>query len=186
MKSFFRSRSGLLKRDLGSEVAEAAVVLPVLFLLLFSIYWFGRGFNVYGTINHAAREGARAAAVPACANCSAPCVWQTSNLPCDVPVVNAVNNALSAANLDPTLAQPFVPSPTPASCGASPPGLCATSSSGTFTICRNVEINPNSAAPSVCGVVVSFKYPYQMALPFSSLGSQQILLRAEVEMQGEE
>jgi hypothetical protein len=186
MKSSFRPRSGLLTRDLGSEVAEAAVVLPVLFLLLFSIYWFGRGFNVYGTINHAAREGARAAAVPACANCATPCVWQTSNLPCDVPVVNAVNNALAAANLDPTLAQPFVPSPVPAACpGATPPGVCATSSSNTFTICRNVAMDQTNPTP-VCGVIVSFKYPYQLALPFSSLGNQPILLKAEVEMQGEE
>jgi hypothetical protein len=195
MKSLFRQRfrprSGLLRQDRGAEVAEAAVILPVLFLLLFSIYWFGRGFNVYGTINHAAREGARAAAVPACATCDVPCVWQTSNLPCDTPVVIAVNNALVAAHLDPTLAQPFVPSlapggQPPTSCGASPPGFCATSSSNTFTICRNVEINPNSAAPAVCGVIVSFKYPYQVALPFSSLGNQQILLNAEVEMQGEQ
>src|SRR5258708_15982058 len=152
MKSFFRPRAGLLKQDRGAEVAEAAVILPVLFLLLFSIYWFGRGFNIYGTINHAAREGARAAAVPACGNCTS-CTWLGSNLPCDVPVVTAVNNALVAAHLDPTLAVPFVPSQAPgglppASCGASPPGFCATSSSGTFTICRNVELNPNSAAPA--------------------------------------
>jgi TadE-like protein len=185
MKSLFRPRSGLLKRDRGSEVAEAAVVLPVLFLLLFSIYWFGRGFNIYGTINHAAREGARAAAVPACATCAS-CTWPGSNLPCDAPVVTAVNNALVAAHLDPTLAVPFVPSPAPTSCGASPPGSCAISSSGGFEICRNVELNPTSAAPAVCGVIVSFKYPYQLALPFSSLSNQQILLKAEVEMQGEQ
>jgi hypothetical protein len=192
MKSFFRPRSGLLKSDLlkpdllkkdrGSEVAEAAVVLPVLFLLLFSIYWFGRGFNVYGTINHAAREGARAAAVPACANCAT-----CSGPACDTPVVTAVNNALTAANLDPTLAQPFVPSPAPTACAVPlPAGTCTTSSSGTFTICRNMALAQTSNAPPVCGVIVSFKYPYQLALPFSSLGNQPILLKAEVEMQGEE
>jgi hypothetical protein len=174
-----------LRQDRGAEVAEAAVILPVLFLLLFSIYWFGRGFNVYGTINHAAREGARAAAAAACATCHVGCVWQTSNLPCDAPVVTAVNNALVAAHLDPTQAVPFVPSPALNSCGGSPAGICQQSSSGTFEICRNVEINPNSAAPAVCGVVISFRYPYQLAVPFSSLG-QQILLKAEVEMQEEQ
>src|ERR1017187_6109317 len=103
MKTFFsRARWSLLKRNRGSEVAEAAVVLPIMFLMLFSIYWFGRGFNIYGTINHAAREGARAAAVPACASCVPPCPWQAgSNLPCDTPVIAAVKNALAAANLDP-------------------------------------------------------------------------------------
>jgi hypothetical protein len=188
MKSLFRQRfrprSGLLRQDRGAEVAEAAVILPVLLLLLFSIYWFGRGFNVYGTINHAAREGARAAAVPACATCAS-CTWPGSNLPCDTPVVTAVNNALVAAHLDPTQAVPFVPSPALTSCGTPPPGSCQQSSSGTFEICRNVEINPNSSAPAVCGVVVSFQYPYQLAVPFSSLG-QQILLKAEVEMQEEQ
>src|ERR1017187_2455251 len=128
MKTFFsRARWSLIKRNRGSEVAEAAVVLPVLFLLLFSIYWFGRGFNIYGTINHAARERARTAAVPACASCSGSlCFWLTSNLPFDVPVITAVNNALSAANLDPPLAQPAAPSPAPPACpGVLPAGGCA-------------------------------------------------------------
>jgi hypothetical protein len=186
MKSPFRPRWGLFKQDRGSEVAEAAVVLPVLFLLLFSIYWFGRGFNTYGTINHAAREGARAAAVPACASCAVTCVWQSSNLPCDMVVVTAVNNALTAAHLDPTLAQPSPPSPLPTACpGVFPAGGCAQSSSKTFTVCRNMALNPTSTLPQACGVIISFKYPYQLAVPFSSLG-QQILLKAEVEMQEEQ
>ena len=178
-----RSRSG----ELGSEIAEAAVVLPVLFLVLFSIYWFGQAFTVYGAINHAAREGARTAAVPACASCAATCTWQGSNLPCDAPVVGAVNSALIAAHLNPELAQPFVPTPSPIPCpGAVPAGVCATSASGGFTICRNVALDQNSSAPQVCGVLVSFRYPYQMAFPFSSLHNQQILLKAEVEIQGEQ
>ena len=41
----------------GSEIAEAALVLPIFFMLMLGIYWFGRAFNVYATINHAAREG---------------------------------------------------------------------------------------------------------------------------------
>src|SRR6266567_4015279 len=185
--SFSRARLNRLSRDHGSEIAEAAVVLPVLFLLLFSIYWFGRAFSIYSTINHADRDGARTAAVPACASCSVGCTWQGSNLPCDTPVVDAVNDALIAAHLDPTQAQPFVPSPPPTACpGAVPAGACATSASGGFTICRNVALDQNSSAPQVCGVIVSFQYPYQLALPFSSLHNQQILLKAEVEMQGEE
>lgn len=187
MKASIEARSELVRRDRGSEIAEAAVVLPVLFLLLFSIYWFGQAFSIYGTINHAAREGARAAAVPACASCSVGCTWQGSNLPCDTPVISAVNNALIAAHLNPELVQPFVPSPAPVSCpGALPAGVCATSASGGFTICRNVALDQNSSAPQVCGIIVSFQYPYQLALPFSSLHNQQILLKAEVEMQGEE
>jgi len=188
MKWFFsRTQTDLLRRDRGSEIAEAAVVLPVLFLVMFSIYWFGQAFSVYGTINHAAREGARTAAVPACASCSVGCTWLGSNLPCDASVIGAVNSALIADHLNPELTQPFVPNPPPVPCpGAVPAGMCATSANGGFTICRNVALDQNSTAPQVCGVIVSFKYPYQLALPFSSLSNQQILLKAEVEMQGEQ
>jgi len=184
--SFSRARLNRLSRDRGSEIAEAAVVLPVLFLLLFSIYWFGRAFSIYSSINHAAREGARTAAVPGCANCDTGCTWQASNLPCDAPVASAVDNALTAAHLDPEQMQPFVPTPAPVPCpGAIPSGMCATASSGGFTICRNVALDQNSSAPQVCGVIISFRYPYQLALPFSSLSNQRVLLKAEVEMQGE-
>ena len=53
----------------GAEIAEAAVVLPLLFMMLFGIYWFGRAYNIYATITHAAEEGARAASAPSCALC---------------------------------------------------------------------------------------------------------------------
>lgn len=185
---WFRSRgwSNRKSRERGSEIAEAAVVLPALFLLLFSVYWFGRAFSTYGTINHAAREGARSAAVPGCANCDTSCTWLTSNLPCDTAVATAVDNALIAGHLNPELAQPYVPNPAPIPCpGAAPTGVCSTVAGGGFTICRNVSLDQNSSAPDVCGVIVSFKYPYQLALPFTSLNNQQILLKAEVEMQGE-
>ncbi len=39
------------------EIAEAAIVLPLMFTMLLGIYWFGRAYNVYSTITHAAREG---------------------------------------------------------------------------------------------------------------------------------
>src|SRR5258708_22425440 len=188
MKAFLRrTRAPFLSTSSGAEIAEAAVILPVLFLVLFSIYWFGRAFSIYGTINHAAREGARTAAVHACANCSAGCVWQGSALPCDALVVQAVNNALDAAHLDPTQAQPFPPNPTPSVCpGVVPEGTCATAAGGGFTICRNVLLDRNSAAPPVCGVIVSFRYPHQFVLPFTSLNNQRILLKAEAEMRGED
>ena len=53
----------------GSEIAEAALVLPIFFLIMLGIYWFGRAFNTYATINHAAREGARVGVAQTCATC---------------------------------------------------------------------------------------------------------------------
>ena len=46
----------------GAEIAEAAMVLPLVFMLLLGIVWFGRAFNIYSTITQAAQQGAIAAA----------------------------------------------------------------------------------------------------------------------------
>jgi Flp pilus assembly protein TadG len=47
----------------GQTMAEFAVVLPILVVLLFGIMQFGILFNNYVTLTDAARAGARAAAV---------------------------------------------------------------------------------------------------------------------------
>ena len=188
MKAFLRrTRAPFLSTSSGAEIAEAAVILPILFMLLLSIYWFGRAFLIYGAINHAAREGARTAAVPGCANCNAACTWPGSSLPCDAAIVQVVNSSLQAANLNPSQAQPSTQKPPPRPCpGVDPPGICATASGGQFTICRNMLLNRGNTSPPVCGVIVSFQYPYQFVLPFTSLNNQKIMLKAEVEMRGED
>ena len=35
----------------GAEIAEAAAVLPLMFLILLGIFWFGQAFSIYGTID---------------------------------------------------------------------------------------------------------------------------------------
>ena len=47
----------------GQTMAEFAVVLPILVVLLFGIMQFGIAFNNYVTLTDAARAGARKAAV---------------------------------------------------------------------------------------------------------------------------
>ena len=54
----------------GAEIAEAAAVLPLMFMMLLGIFWFGQAFSIYGAITRAAQEGARAGAVPICATCT--------------------------------------------------------------------------------------------------------------------
>src|ERR1700735_715666 len=56
----------------GSEIAEAAAVLPLMFMILLGIFWFGQAFNLYGAITRAAQEGARAGAAPYCTTCTSP------------------------------------------------------------------------------------------------------------------
>ena len=48
----------------GSAVVETAVVAPLLLLAMFGMVELGQAYNVKQTVNLAAREGARAAALP--------------------------------------------------------------------------------------------------------------------------
>ena len=54
---FLISGLGYIKRDSGQEIAEAALVVPILFLILLAIFWFGRAFNIASTIERAAKHG---------------------------------------------------------------------------------------------------------------------------------
>jgi Flp pilus assembly protein TadG len=57
-----KNRAGFRKEQ-GQSMVEAAVVLPVMCLVLFAIVQFGITFNNYLTLTDAARAGARRAAV---------------------------------------------------------------------------------------------------------------------------
>src|SRR5438445_8316588 len=77
----------------ATEIAEAAAVLPLMFMMLLGIFWFGQAFSIYGTITRAAQEGARAAAAPLCTTCPGLANPGTN-------AANAVQSVLSAAKLD--------------------------------------------------------------------------------------
>jgi TadE-like protein len=95
-----KSLSRLLGGTSGAEIAEAAVILPLLFMLLLGIMWFGRAFNIYATINHAAREGAQAAAAHSCASCG-------NVTPTAANIRSVIDPILSASHLDPGQVQNF-------------------------------------------------------------------------------
>jgi Flp pilus assembly protein TadG len=59
------------RKDRGAAAVEFALVLPVLMLIIFGIVDFGRMLNGKITINEAAREGARAAALVGAAEANA-------------------------------------------------------------------------------------------------------------------
>ena len=137
----------LLAETHGTEIAEAAAVLPLMFMVLLGIFWFGQAFSIYGAITRAAQEGARAGAAPYCTTCNIASTPTTN-------ATNAVNSALTASKLDPSKVQ---------SLSVQFPIQIASTSSGTN---------------GVNGISVSFKYPFQFWLPFTSLNKQQILLNA--------
>lgn len=51
--------------DRGAVLVEAAVVMPILIMLVLGIWSVGRAYNIYLTMDHAAREAARFGAVNA-------------------------------------------------------------------------------------------------------------------------
>ncbi|GAG87423.1 unnamed protein product [marine sediment metagenome] len=56
-------RIRIIKNEKGASAVEFALILPILIMLVFGIFQFGIAYNNYITITHAAREGARRAAV---------------------------------------------------------------------------------------------------------------------------
>jgi Flp pilus assembly protein TadG len=62
MFKFIKSKSKL-KNEKGASAVEFALVLPIFVMIVFGIFQFGIAFNNWIAITHAAREGARLAAV---------------------------------------------------------------------------------------------------------------------------
>jgi hypothetical protein len=63
-----------------------------------------------------------------------------------------------------------------------PPGGTCTVTGNNIWVCSNVLLNSGAATqPPQCGTIVSFQYPFQFYLPFTSLNMQQIVLSAQAQ-----
>jgi Flp pilus assembly protein TadG len=161
----------LARENRGAEIAEAAAVLPLTFMIILGIFWFGQAFSIYGTITRAAQDGARAGAAQQCTTCT------TGNTPAQ-NANSAVLAALAAAKLDSTRARYPVAPPTVYACNG---GGSVTCDGSVSNICVQTGIqlsNTTSGGAGVCGIAVSFQYPFQFWLPFTSLNKQQIWITA--------
>lgn len=174
----------------GAEIAEFAAVLPVLILLLLAIMSFARAYNVYTTITYAAQEGARTAAASSCATCG-----NTASTASDV--ATRVDQVLQASRIDPTAIQSYTGTSSGTSCTGGGAPTC--SDSGQVHVCTNVELNSQTfrrrrgggtvttvTGPTACGATVSFQYPFQFNLPFTSLSRQIVTLKADVQVPSED
>ena len=157
MPNLAHSLRRLGRETRGVEIAEAAAVLPLMFMILLGIFWFGQAFSTYGAITRAAQEGARAGATSYCTTCTIP-----SGSTATTMATNAVNNALTASKLDPTQVVSLV---------VQVPIQMASTTSGTN---------------GVNGIAVSFQYPFQSWLPFTALNKQRILLSASARVRLED
>jgi hypothetical protein len=174
--------SRLAAETTGAEIAEAAAVLPLMFMILLGIFWFGQAFSIYGAINRAAQEGARAGSIAYCVTCTG----SNTLTQYGTNAVAAVNNALTQSQLDPTQAQYPTPPLTFLAC----PGISSSTNCGGVSpkVCVQMPVqisNPSTGATGACGISVSFQYPYQFWLPFSSLSNQKIYLNASAQVRME-
>jgi|HubBroStandDraft_4_1064222.scaffolds.fasta_scaffold57417_2 hypothetical protein len=195
MKLFSRNTAWLkaVSETDGSEIAEAALVLPLMFMMLMGILWFGQAFRISGTIAHAARQGARAAVALPCTTCSGPATPAAQTTQEAQDAYNAVQSALLAAKLDPTLMSKLTTAPALCPCGSTS-SSCTLSgfvkcdaSQSTVCVQTNVQLSSSSlGGAGVCGTSVSFQYPYTFWLPGSSLNKQNLLLPAQAEMRAEQ
>jgi Flp pilus assembly protein TadG len=149
------------KEESGAELVEAAVVIPILLMLLLGILAFGRAWNVYQTITRAAREGAKAAVLTPCAD-STYCPGATAYSATDI-WTNFVDPVLQSANL------------APAGTSGVPSNLVSPS-------LTYVQLDPDDATPHICGIRLSFEYPYTFSLPFTSVNLSTINLSTTVQM----
>ena len=160
----------------GAEIAEAAAVLPLMFMMLLGIFWFGQAFSIYGAITRAVQDGSRAGSLPFCATCNG-----DNTLPAYATnALTAVQNDLLASKLDPSLAQ------WPASHTALPncklgedPKNCDSPTSTRVCVQAPIQLTSSGlGATGLCGISVSLSYPYRFWLPFTSINKQTILITA--------
>ena len=77
----------------GQAVVEFALVLPLVLILVISVFEFARAWNIQQVLTDAAREGARVAVVGSGA--------ESNKAAIEADVQTAINNALSVAGIDP-------------------------------------------------------------------------------------
>ncbi len=171
----------------GAEIAEAAAVLPIMFMIVVGIFWFGQAFSIYGTITRAAQEGARAGAAPYCTTCGVAATPDTA-------AYNAAESALVAAKLDASNAR--YPSPLPTLIACSTPtnsggGAVSCDSSASTNVCvrSEIQLSSTTGAPAgttnACGISVELQYPFQFWLPFTALNKQKIWITAAAQVRME-
>jgi Flp pilus assembly protein TadG len=162
-----------LKQESGQQIAEAALVLPILFLILLGIFWFGRAFNLASTVERAAKHGIQTYH-QTCATCG-------NTTPTNAQIVARVNAALQDDHLSVANVTSYSP---PFACQATPAPTCTTLQG--VEICTGAPLTCGTATcqtpPVACGtdpelgVRVSFGYRFTSPLPIANL--QAITLHA--------
>jgi hypothetical protein len=184
MASLTQHRFHDLERDSGQTLVEAALILPVLFLILLGIFWFGRAFNILSTLERAAAEGIQVNTHQTCASCT-----PSNTAATDAQIVSAIVSALQADHLKPVNLTDYMP---PFSCNAGTPPNCTTLQG--VGICRGVPLTCGTtqcqSPPIACGanaelgVRVSLGYNFNSPFPLANLPG--LTLHASAQSQPED
>lgn len=169
----------LLRDDSGAEIAEAAVVLPITFLVIFAVFWFALAFNISSTLERAARAGIATGTHASCALCG-------NSFPTSSQIVSAISSVLQDDHLDPRNLVPYTP---PFACVPNQAPSCSVVQG--VEICTGVPLDCGSVGcqspPAACGANpvlgtrVSFGYKYSPPVPLPRLSRVTIHATAQSE-----
>jgi hypothetical protein len=148
----------------GAEQLEFGFVFVVLMTLMLGVVVFAQGYHVYQTITRAAREGARVAVMPS--------AWYLGGTYLDGDVAQAAGQPVTGSQVFDGYIAPVL---------------------------RSANLNPRlvsnysekmgwlnqGASDQQCGVIISFAYPYQLNIPFTSLRMTTVNISTRVQMRRE-
>jgi Flp pilus assembly protein TadG len=140
----------------AAEIAEFAIVLPILFFLILAMFWVGQAYNISNNLNKAATDGLAAALKNSCATCG-------NTAASNVQIADAIEKAFQAGNLKPNSLQSFSPTP---SCPS--PLTSLTSTSGVtynVEVCTNLALWPGS---TITGTRVAMQYQMPVMSPVAA------------------
>ena len=138
----------------GAEIAEFAIVLPILFFLVLAMFWLGQAYNISNNLNKAATDGLSAALKNTCATCGNTAATNTQ-------IADAIEKAFQAGNLKAGNLQPFTPTPTCPSTRFT----SVTSSTGIaykVEVCSGLALWPGS---TVVGTRIAMQYRTPISSP---------------------
>lgn len=186
-------RFGFLRGTRGEEIAETAMILPLLFMFIMGIFWMGQAFRTYGSLTNAARAGVRAAVAPICTTCTSGTVTSPAQI-----AQAAAQNALAAASVNSANLVPnmqWTP-PTLCQCKSGASACTASGAVGCDGTVSNmcVQVNVQLSYPSsqggmyTCGTSVSmrYQYPYSFTIPLTNLNLGNIKLPGQAQMRSEQ
>ncbi|MGB8985304.1 MAG: TadE family protein [Candidatus Sulfotelmatobacter sp.] len=187
----------IAKDTRGTEIVESAFVLPLVFMFVIGIIWFGLVFLIYGTLAQGTRAGAGAAVAPVCATCG------TTPSPA-ASAQTAVYNALAAAHLNKKNLVPWGGTspkwtpPTLCTCGTVTSSSACTKAASCDSTVSDVCVQgvppltvqlsyPSQGGAGTCGVSVSarYQYPYHFSIPLTTLDIGNVLVPGQAQMRAE-